>query len=326
MNAMKDRIIDDLNGVPRDRYGRNIEVPVINGDRPLTWPEVEGLTGGATGTFNTPCAYCGPHNSSSIRFQIKRPTLTSVDWHCFYCGVSGSLRKKGRASPEAEAKARRLAEEREQDRRAVNSGLGLRIWDESLPIAGTLAQDYLRARGVFDLPPNAHDVLRYHPRCPFEKTTAPCMIALLRDVITDERVAIHRTWVTREGKALGRMALGPLARAAVKLWPLEADRLTVGEGIETVLAAVTREDIIRSSEPLRPAWALTVANNLKFLPVIDGVRQLRILVDNDVSGVGQRAAANCAISWSRRGRRVVRLTPKLAGADFNDVVREGANR
>src|SRR3954447_9791021 len=123
MNALKDRIIDDLNGVRRDRYGRDIDVPEVEGNRPLTWPEIERLTGGATGTINTPCPYCAPENLSSTRFRIERPTLGYCEWRCFYCGVHGKLRDKGRSGPEAEEKARVIGEKRKRDRAAENCGI-----------------------------------------------------------------------------------------------------------------------------------------------------------------------------------------------------------
>lgn len=339
MNALKDLYIfcknhdlDPWNPASWKAMEREgAEVVKIDRSRPLTWTEVESLTGGATGTFTVPCPFCGPDLFSSTRFQIQRPSLNRVEWRCFYCGESGSLRKKGSANPEQEAKARQLAEERDRERKAVNGGTALRIWDESMPIARTPVLTYLEARAIYDLPPNVDDVLRYHPQCPFGKNgTAGCMIALLRDVLTDKRVAIHRTWITRQGKTHGRKALGPLVGAAVKLWPLDGDRLTIGEGIETVLAAATRDDIIKWREPLRPAWAATVALSLARFPVIASVRQLRILVDNDATQTGQVHSETCAVRWARAGKTVVRLTPVRGQGrdkvDFNDLVREAPAR
>ena len=57
---------------------------------------------------------------------------------------------------------------------------------------------------------------------------------------------------------------------------------------------------------------------LERFPILPGVERLIILVDHDF--VGKAAAACCAERWSRAGRAVVRLTPKRAGADFNDLV------
>lgn len=325
MNAMKDRLVAELNGERLDRYGREIDVPEVEGGRGLTWPEIERLTGGATGTINTPCPYCGPWKLNSTHFRIERPTLGFCEWQCFYCGVRGELRDKNRADPEAEARARALGEERKRERAAQNAGIALRIWDEAIPLPGTSAEKYLHARAIHDLPPNVDDVLRFHPRCRFGLSIAPCMIALLRDVHTNARTAIHRTWVRSNGEALGRMTLGPVARSAVKLWPLAGDRLAVGEGIETVLAAATHE-VWR--EPLRPAWSATMARNLALFPVIEAVRELRILADNDANGVGQKNAETCRARWLRAGKNAIRLMPprppNMKKVDFNDLVRGAA--
>jgi putative DNA primase/helicase len=62
---------------------------------------------------------------------------------------------------------------------------------------------------------------------------------------------------------------------------------------------------------------------MRTLPVLSGIEALTLLVDNDVKGDGQKAAAACAARWSSAGREVIRLTPKILGADFNDVVRHG---
>ena len=53
-------------------------------------------------------------------------------------------------------------------------------------------------------------------------------------------------------------------------------------------------------------------------PTIPNVQRLIILVDNDPAG--RESAAYCATRWSRAGRRVLRLTPKVEGTDFNDLL------
>jgi hypothetical protein len=52
------------------------------------------------------------------------------------------------------------------------------------------------------------------------------MVALVRDVVTDEPKAIHRTALSADGRKVTvsgteRLALGPLAGGAVKLTPME---------------------------------------------------------------------------------------------------------
>jgi hypothetical protein len=142
---------------------------------------------------------------------------------------------------------------------------------------------------------------------------------LRRDIVSDEPVSIHRIALTPDGDKIERRLLG--SGGIVKLWPA-GPRLVVGEGVETTLAAATR--ITHRGAPLQPAWSAVSTGTLGALPLIPGVEELIILVDNDVSGAGQAAANRCSERWSRAGRRVVRLTPKRPDSDFNDLILETA--
>jgi Toprim domain len=201
--------------------------------------------------------------------------------------------------------------------KSERTAAAMRLWEQNMPL-GSLARKYLASRGILELPSNVDDVLRWHPSCPWgggERRMA--MVALFRDVLTDAPVAVHRTDIYRRE----RKALGPIRGAAVKLWPIAGDRLIVGEGIETVLSAATR---LPYREPLRPAWAATVANNLAELPVVSDVQRLIILVDNDANGAGQRAAERCSMRWCDAGRKVMKLIPTKPDTDFNDLIIEEA--
>ena len=191
----------------------------------------------------------------------------------------------------------------------------LRLWKAAVPITGTLAARYLaETRGIdlAALPANIDDALRFHPHCPFNGVRHPCLLALMRDIVTDEPTGIHRIALTSDAHKIERWSLGKVG--AVKLWPA-GPQLVVGEGIETVLAAATR--IPYEDAPLRPAWALGSSGPLGYLPVIPGVERLIILVDHDEVGI--TAALTCTERWTRAKRTVVRLMPDEAGADFNDL-------
>ena len=79
----------------------------------------------------------------------------------------------------------------------------LKIWSQSRPLRGTLAEYYLRSRGI-EVPAEAREVLRFHAECPFDGRTVPALVALVRDIVTDEPVAIHRTALTEDGRKLDR--------------------------------------------------------------------------------------------------------------------------
>jgi hypothetical protein len=287
-------------------------IEAITNDRDLTWAEIETLTGGRIGTFSVACPYCGADKPWSTRMRVERRTYAQARYHCFYCGHSGAARVEGPVDPEKEAKARQLAKEH----KAARTADALKIWDESEPI-GKAVKEYLRRRAIHELPPNVDGVLRWHAHCPWgRRDWRACMLALYRDARTDKPVAIHRTSIHSIPDVL-RMSLGPIAKAAVKLWPA-GDRLVIGEGIETVLSAAA---MTWKGTPLLPAWAGTVANNIGGLPVVRGVKSLIILGDNDESGTGRVKALQAYHRWREAGRDALILMPNQVGVDFNDIAR-----
>ena len=253
-------------------------------------------------------------------------------FHCFGCGVHGDhvdwlMMIEGMNRDEALAVLEHwdgtLMSPRRVDGGGASRARALLLWQQAKPIVGTLAAQYLIERRRIDvtaLPGNVDEVLRFHPNCPFGPGTRhPCLLALLRDVTTDEASGIHRIALAPNAAKIDRRMLG--RGGAVKLWPAGA-QLIVGEGIETVLAAATR--ISHRGAPLRPAWSTVSSGALGKLPVVPGVERLLILVDHDLNGQGQAAAARCAERWSRAGCSVTQLKPKKPGSDFNDLVMEPA--
>jgi hypothetical protein len=159
--------------------------------------------------------------------------------------------------------------------------------------------------------------LRWHPHCPWEGGTAPCVLARFTDAITAEPRGICRRPIDG-GKP---KTFGPMRGCVIRLWPDEdvTTGLVLGEGVETTLAAGTR--FIHRGTLLRPAWAAGSAGNLADFPVLDAIESLTVLVDHDVNGRGQEAARRCGERWRDANHEVTLLTPRPVGADFNDLVR-----
>src|SRR5262249_53371867 len=144
--------------------------------------------------------------------------------YCFYCHT-GTRRQKPAAQ------------------RVADEARALELWAECEPLAGTLAEQYLRTARKITLP-LPETILRYHPRCPFgRRQCVPALVALLHAVADDRPCGIHRTPLTPTGaKAGAARTLGTYGRAAIKLWPAPvAGKLTVGGGIHTVLTALQLE-------------------------------------------------------------------------------------
>lgn len=160
-----------------------------------------------------------------------------------------------------------------------------RLWDESQPVAGTVAERYLRTRAIDGELPGP-DVLRFHPQMTSleDRARRPALVAGLVD--QDARLqAIQVTLLTTHGAAKAKLAtprrtIGPSMGAYVRI-DAPSHTLVVAEGLETALSA--RRALGAG------AWALLSAENLAQFsppPVID---RLVVAADNDEAGLAAAA-------------------------------------
>jgi hypothetical protein len=253
-------------------------------------------------------------------------------YHCYGCGAHGSridwlMQVEGMTKTEAIAYIKdwpgpqtHVVQNGNDD--AEKLVFVKSIWLSAGLLLDSMAERYLdetRGIDVTKLPQDIHRNLRFHPSCVFGPGThLPCLIALMRDPLTDAPVGIQRIALEHQEGRIVKIERRMLGRAGVvKLWPA-GSTLVVGEGLETVLAAATR--IPYAGVPLTPAWAALSSTKLKILPVIPGVQRLIVLVDNDANGEGQSAAAHVAAVWRAAGRSVELLMPPTVDTDFNDLV------
>jgi hypothetical protein len=296
-----------------------LAAPHVNGFHSLPDPPAESIIAPAI----SPLAHLLGGKINCPFHDDSRPSLQIYDdhYHCFGCGAHGDMidwmmKVEGMSILDAEkAVATYTPARNDRDRGNTYLPAALRYWNEAQPIAGTPAANYLAdVRGI-DIAALPADVdLRFHPRCHFNGANPPCLLALLRDAITDKPTGIHRIALTPNvfaGGKVERRLLGRQGRGTVKLWPAGSE-LVIGEGIETVLAAATRLS-------QQPAWSAISAPALEKFPVLPGVQRLVILVDHD--DAGKNAAAKCTERWRCAGRHVHRLMPRIPGTDFNDVIK-----
>jgi len=189
--------------------------------------------------------------------------------------------------------------------------VALAIWEAAQPAAGTLAENYLNSRGLHGSLPVT---LRFHPGLKHPSGSIwPAMVALVTRGEDDTPVAVHRTFIARNGAGKAavepaRMMLGPCRGSAVRLAAPGAV-LMVGEGIETCLAAMLATG--------NPTWAALSTSGLRALNLPTDVREVIVLADGD--DPGEAAARDCAGRWKREGRRV-RIARPPHGMDFNDML------
>ena len=188
----------------------------------------------------------------------------------------------------------------------------LAIWQASQPAEGTPVATYLRSRGL-DL--RASPALRFHARLKHPSGGGwPAIVALVTHGGTGSPIAIHRTFLARNGDGKApvdpaKMMLGPCRGGVVRL--AEAgDVLMIGEGIETCLAAMQATG--------NPAWAALSTSGLRSLNLPRDRLYVIVLADGDEPG--EAAAHDAARRWKREGRRVRIARPPM-GMDFNDLLR-----
>ncbi len=136
-------------------------------------------------------------------------------YHCFGCGAHGDVldwwqKIEGLSFEEAAARLRReagadgplarITDRAEPDRETLRKQAEAHaIWKASRPIAGTIAEIYLReARRISVALP---DCLRFHPALPLGPTSfgeMPAMVAAVTD-LSGSVVAIQRTFLLPDG-------------------------------------------------------------------------------------------------------------------------------
>jgi hypothetical protein len=301
-------------------------------EAPMNAIDALALAAGGFGKIDVACPLCGPGCKSAINrkrkvLRIWRHHESFASYNCARCGERGFTAEQGLfiANKPCNPPKSQEIECQEQDDEQQRSHRALDIWRDALPIAGTLAERYLINRGidVSELPEEIGDALRWHPRCPWERGRAPCVVGLWTDVISNEPRAIHRTAISPQAERIDRMSLGPTRGCVIRLWPDEVVELglVIGEGVETTLAAATRIEHVGTL--LRPAWACGDASHMRSFSVLPGIDALTLLVDHDANRAGQDAAAECAQRWRAAGREVIPLMPHAADTDFADIVTGG---
>lgn len=194
---------------------------------------------------------------------------------------------------------------------AKREAQALACWREASPIAGTVAETYLRNRGVTcELP----DVLRFHPACWHPSARRfPALVAMVEG---GARLAVHRTYLRSDGcgKAAvepAKAMLGAVAGGAVRIAEA-AGGLVVAEGIETALS-------LASGLLDRPAtiWAALSTSGMMGLVLPPTPGRLTIATDGDAPGraAGHALATRAAgLGWR------VSLLPAPEGRDWSDVL------
>jgi hypothetical protein len=198
---------------------------------------------------------------------------------------------------------------------------GRRLWAMAKPLAGTLAEAYLHARGINDL--RGCEALRFHPRCWYRgdedeardqaRDAWPAMIAAVT-AVDGAMTGAHRTWLDpasacKAPVSTPRRAMGLLLGNAARFGNV-VDVMIAGEGLETILS-------LRQIMPSMPAAAALSANHLAALELPADLRRLYLARDDDPAG--RRAVETLADRARAAGVEALTLVPALN--DFNEDLR-----
>lgn len=202
-------------------------------------------------------------------------------------------------------------EESESDEKRTERAL--RIWEATESAKGSHVERYLASRRLIGtIPPTLRWASLKHPG----GGRWPCMVARVQRVGMVGTVAIHRTFLARDGVGKApvspaKMSLGPVGGGAVRLCDA-GGQVAVTEGIETGLAVQFTTNT--------PTWAAlsAVGMELLILPPLPLAAAVVIAADNDDRGL--QAAHRARERWIAEGRKVRVVTPPERGEDFADLL------
>lgn len=213
----------------------------------------------------------------------------------------------------------------DRDRASASSMQGSwsakRFLSHCRPIEGTLAETYLRRRGVTHF--EGTRSLRFHPSCFYRPEGSsitqrwPALIGVVTD-LASRVTGVHRTWLHPDlicpdhGKApieSPKRSLGNIWTHAVRFGEVD-DVMAAGEGLETLLS-------LRTAFPNLPAIAALSASHLGAVAFPPTLRRLYVAADADPAG--QRAGAALVERARAVGIEAIDLAPERN--DFNNDLR-----
>ena len=209
-----------------------------------------------------------------------------------------------------------------------------RVYSESMPINGTLAETYLKNRGIKSFTPDSYlsevgNNLRFHPSLAYREDDKspwqrfPALLAIVRDK-HGKPLTLHRTFLSRDGKSKA-----PISRPKMLLAPPRDMRggyimldkptslpegghfLAITEGLENGLS-------VREGAGC-PTWVGISDRLMEMINLPSSVRVCALYSDKEPSGAGQRAAAN--FIEKNKSVDVMNFPPrsKKSKVDWNDI-------
>ncbi|MGH7746725.1 MAG: DUF7146 domain-containing protein, partial [Candidatus Dormibacteria bacterium] len=269
--------------------------------------------------------------STARELRFGRKGSISLDpargvWFDHESGKGGGLRELGEPNPmraretAAERQGRVRAAEIEAERRKTLAG---RLWRSASPLAGSLAETYLRQARAIRAPLDTADLrflasAPYWPANPDCRERHPAMIARVADA-RGRGLGVHLSVHASDGlgKAAvtpARKCLGPVGGGFIRLIP--GSRLLLSEGVESALSAWEARP---ASATDHGAVASISAGGMARLAWPADAEELIVAPDNDQAG--EDAALALARRAHAAGLTVGFMRPPEGFGDWNDWAR-----
>jgi len=265
-------------------------------------------------------AFCPAHHNTvtpalSVGTGRDGQLLLSCKAGCEFGDVAAALRDRGLSEPSELPKRDYEAEQAAANRKRTMQAE--KLARETVPIIGTIAEIYLRGRGITC--PIPVDALRFHPAC--WHPTGKHLPAMVARVKGSDGYAVHRTYLKPDGSGKAdveppKAMLGTCAGGAVRLIDAGGP-LVVAEGIETALSLAS--GLLKTPATI---WAALSTSGMKNLRLPPTPARLTIAVDGDKAGA---EAAHVLAERAHRLGWTVSLLPAPEGKDWNDVLKGKQN-
>jgi hypothetical protein len=193
-----------------------------------------------------------------------------------------------------------------------------KIWDQSVPVAGSIAENYLRQH-KFVYQPDVMACVRFNSSVLHEptKTKHPALIAPVHD-LEGKFVGIHKTYLTADGAGRAnlekeaRRMLGKCTGSYIQLSEADGFRLVIAETVEMGLA-------IQSACPSFSVWAAMSPSNMK-APVPSWIKELILFpVGGGKNKEANAKLVNEAIDEHQERGLMVALAKDVPGMNFRDI-------
>lgn len=191
----------------------------------------------------------------------------------------------------------------------------LRLWQQSVPIAGTLGERYLNNRSI----PVHSSEFRFLDRTPLGRKPdvrfLPALISAVRmdiGIVAIQRTFLDSATASKANFFKPKRALGQLGAGAVRLSSPANGRLGLAEGSESALSAQMLFGI--------PCWATLGNERFGIVAIPDSITELHLFVDADKGG--DLALKRGLETYARSGRNIITHRPNSADDDWNDEIRQ----